>query len=448
MAELRDLNLVIVSTPEPEPAARRDGRPAASREQRPSSEKQIALFLGDRLFFAEVGVLAATLRQRGLDRPLREILNRESLQSLVLSQSMNQRFRDDIEALRDLGVVSTLYGSLSHLYVTDLGLHALYRLEPNNAPLRREAQGRGIRLQEPEADPAAAFQQAVTPDERPSAERLLATRPSRLTLTDASPRIDRRIAVTDRNGAAVLLAIEGSPRDVVIEARGEAGLDTTLSLWRLTDAERLDQQVDSSDDWGDGTDARILQRLERRLYLVIVRGYSGATGDANLAIRNASERDRRARGWPQRARSLTDGATALSLPVEGHRIEPGSTPARFTFQLAQPGRIEIFTRSERPTDPAIQVFRIQGESADPMADEDDSDGDLDPRIALDLPQGAYALAIRTIGRHRGPIDLTVRPASQAATQVPADAPPAGATPAPPPPPPPATAAPGRSPAPR
>ncbi len=363
--------------------------------------------LGLVLYRIEVGHVAAIVRQRGHARLLLEMTAQESRQNLFLSPVMNRIVREDVKALQELGVVSIVYSNLAQVQPTALGIRVLYRLFPEEERVRRLADQSGVRLYPPTGRLVAQVEQLRR--QREPLGREIGT----FNLSAGDPTgFVREVTVAATPGSGLRLRLREAT-EVVIEARGLADFDPTLSV-RPVSGEgpeaRLGEMAASNDDWGGTRDARILHRLEAGEYWVQIVGFDGREGRVRLAVRPATDRDRRARGWPA---EMPEDLPALRR-VEGggwrEDIEIRPPAAQFRrFAVAEAGTYRVQTaRQGDALDPVIELYQQEDRSWTQLAADDDGADNLDARIEQRLEPGAYAVRVATLRGDPGTLTLDIR----------------------------------------
>ncbi|WP_424811539.1 hypothetical protein [Roseococcus sp. YIM B11640] len=379
--------------------------------------------LGVALYRVEIGNIANTIRQRNLDRLLLELTVPESRTNLLLSPSTSRQAREDIALLRDLGVVSHLYGSMAQLEISELGLRVLHRLYPENPGVRSLAEARRTQLFSPAEGVAqqAAVVRAAAP----------VTPPTGLTRSAVELRIpsglpwSQRLEITQGLGHGVRLTVERDT-ELVIEARATDGrFDPMIRLWDLVDGQPR-TLVAEVDDWGNSVDARMLRPFPAGTYLVQFVGFGSTSGGARAAIREPSQRDRETRSWLTPRDTLLSGAENIdlaALPFSAQLTIPADGMVSRRVQVREPMTLRFRTISTgTEADPILELWRLEGNEGTEEASDDDSGGGRDSLIERAVVPGEYVVRLRDLNGRASAVTMGVeRVTSPPAAPAPAPA---------------------------
>jgi len=361
--------------------------------------------LGVALYRVEIGSIANTVRQRNLDRLLLELTIPESRTNLLLSPSTGRNAREDIALLRDLGVVSHLYGSMAQLEVSELGLRVLHRLYPENQNVRNLAEARRTQLFSPgeRVSDQAAVVRAAVPLTPPIT---LASRIAADVRAPGSLPWNQQLQISQGLGTGVRLVVENET-ELVIEARGEGGFDPMIRVWNMEGGQPRGLVIEI-DDWGNTNDARLLQTFAQGTYLVQILGFSGGSGATRAIIRSAIDRDRTSSTWTTSRDTLTAGTEELPWPSPNLDIQvaiPANGHAGRRLNVPERATIRMRTRSSDRADPMLELWRLGDSEGVLEVSDDDGAGGLDALIERSLAPGDYLLRLRE--RSGRPVEVTL-----------------------------------------
>lgn len=325
--------------------------------------------LTDILYGFEVEQLEMAVRQRGLDRVLLDSLDEARVRQLSMMPASMRLARQDLLALRDMGLISVPLSEFHNLRVNGLGLEVLCRIYPveqlvtdrvarDNQP-RQQSGGdaRGLARSRPSLSSPNCLPERRLPIDSEGVQIIA------VDLEQARSRGGFEQIIQVPRGGFARLSIEVASGTFEMSAETslpQGGLDPVL---QLIGPDGRELAVD--DDSAGNLNSLLVRALTAGRYELRLRDFGAGGGQATLRIRSALPEDW-ARALPEDAPVLPEEVVRTSqrceLALDGTDREV-AVPREGMLMRCQLGigRWRVTARSERSTfPPVVAIYGDRG----------------------------------------------------------------------------------------
>jgi hypothetical protein len=391
------------------------GQARASPDEQRRNQTCLEERLSVLLYYNDLDTLEAAVRQRGLDRQLLDTLSSDRMQRTALLPTNARRARDELIALRDLGLVSMSQVDITSAGATRLGAQVLCGIHPDH-PDVRQAIATQIRTSNP-----ASLQRCLSLS--PADAGAAGSRPAIGFNIGPETQLPLRqaVSVTDTRGVSIPLAVTApqGPLHLRVETTNPSiRFDPILELRRLDD----EDLIASDDDSAGRSNARINWAFETGRYDLRLANLAGGLGSATIIVDRLTQAQFAALQGMESAVISLDGFPAPGSigPVPTDPARPlalviPADGALFGFTLASQADITLDLFSTQ-NDLEMSLYRRMQSAASLIRYNDDRGGPsnrtdgrrtLDPLISATLEAGEYVLRVRELSRHQTNATLVV-----------------------------------------
>lgn len=170
---------------------------------------------------------------------------------------------------------------------------------------------------------------------------------------------------------------ENSDYQINVTSGDSPYVDLVAEIFTIADGEP-DEAIAYSDDANGNTDPEITTTLLSGNYLLLITGYMhGEFSDFNVTIEQSNT-------FVYETPAIEFGAESLFAGIDNSR-------ARIPFQIPESGIYDFVFASTTTHDLVAEIYNESGDVL--WARDDDSGGDSNPFISVDLDSGSYFIEV-------------------------------------------------------